>query len=215
MEKLNDTWEQIKNYWRNKFHQREVFKDENEHIIVFKSMDIYIILGYLHFQSTIGISASYHIDFINFIKKLGTKSYNPFKIYLLCNHNLSKIDTPSDILTLPDDVEYYFVDYNSFYETINFELENKIKSAKHSQYLIEFNKPWYHKKNIQVINDSRFEDWDKWAIKEYNREWYEYSDIEKFEADWEISSIISVSEIYIDDRFIFGFFVVWKNNRLS
>ena len=202
-------WEKIKNYWRNQFHQTELYTDENEHIIVFKDNDTFTILGYLHYNDCFWMSAREHIDFINFIKKLGNKYYTPFKIYLLCNCNLSKIKKSSEILSLPNDVDYYYVDYNWFYETIEFKLENPIQSAKHSQNWEHINKPWYQKKGIPVITDSRFEDWGKWARQKYKREWYQWNEDEKFESYWDINSIMSLSEIYIDERLL-GFYLVWK-----
>lgn len=214
MEDFNEVWGKIKKYWQNYFQETEVFIDENENILVFKIKEMFVILGYLHFLGSrrLSISASHFTDFIKLIINTVDKSYTPNKIFLLCNRNLSEISHVNEILTLPDDVEYYYVDYNWFYETINFKVENKIKSAEHCKSTLEFKKPWYHKKNIQVITDSRFEDWDKWQNNNYEREWYDFNEIEKFDTIWNVTSIISISEIYIDDRFIFGFYVVWKND---
>lgn len=202
-------WEKIKEYWRNKFSQTEIYTDENEHIIIFKSNDNFIILGYLHCQGRY-MSVNGHINFINFIKKFGNKNYNPFKIYLLCNYNLSNMENSRELLSLLNDVEYYYVNYNSFYETIDFKLEDKTQLVKQSNNLKKTHKQWYFNRHIQVITDSRFEDWGKWANKNYEREWYSSYEDEKFDSYWGIDSIISVSEIYIDDRFLLGFYLVWK-----
>jgi hypothetical protein len=207
-------WEQIKNHWRNEFHQTEIYTDEKEHIIVFKSNDTFTILGYLHYNDCFWMSAREHNDFIDFIKKLGDKSYNPFKIYLLCNCNLSKIKKSNEILSLPNDVDYYYVYYNRFYETIEFKLENQIQSAKHSYNWEQINIPWYHKLGIPVISDSRFEDWGKWSRKGYKREWYDWHENERFEAYWgpAIGYINNFSEVYIDERLL-GFYLVWEYEK--
>lgn len=202
-------WEQIKNYWRKEFRQTEIYTDENEHIIVFESNDTFTILGYFHYNDCFWMSAHDHVDFIDFIKKLGNKSYNPFKIYLLCNCRLSKIKKPNEILSLPTDVEYYHVDYNSFYETIEFKLENQIQSAKHSHSIQQSKIPWHHKKGIPVITDSRFDDWDKWATKGYKREWYDWHEDERFDYFF-YQMVLSGVEWYIDDNRLLGFYVVWK-----
>jgi hypothetical protein len=201
-------WEQIKNHWRNEFHQTEIYTDENEHIIVFKNNDTFTMIGYLHYHNCFWMSAREHIDFIDFIKNLGNKRYNPFKIYLLCNCNLSKITKSSEILSLPNDVDYYNVNYNWLYETIEFKLENQIQSAKHSYDWEQIKKPWYFKKGIPVITDSRFEDWHKWALKGYNREWYDWNEDERFDY-WYYQMALANIDWYIDERLL-GFYVVWK-----
>lgn len=203
-------WEQIKNHWRNEFHQTEIYTDENQHIIVFKNNDSFTILGYLHYDDCFWMSSYEHIDFINFIKKLGNKSYYPFKIYLLCDCHLSKIKKSNEILSLPNDVDYYYVNYNWFYETIEFKLENQIQSAKESYNWKQIDKPWYHKLGIPVITDTRFKDWGKWSSAGYEREWYDWQEDERFEAYWGlyIGYINNFSEVYIDERLL-GFYLVW------
>jgi len=204
-------WEEIKNYWRNEFKQTEIYRDENEHIIVFKKDDEFILLGYLHYNSVKSfMSGKDFIDFIDFIKKLGNENYVPFKIYLLCNNYLSNISNPNQISSLPNDVNYYHVNYNKFYKTIEFKLEDIVKSAENSRTWEYANKPWYHKKHIPVITDSKFENWEEWSRRGYKREWYEITEYDKFDSNWDIGSIISASSVYIDDRFIWGFYVVWK-----
>ena len=84
-------------------------------------------------------------------------------------------------------------------------------SANQGEHLEQTNKPWYHKKAIKVITDSRFENWEKWSKNNYEREWYNFDEYDKFDSNWDIVSIISCSSIYIDDRFLLGFYVVWKN----
>ncbi len=202
-------WENIKNYWREEFCQTEVYTDENEHIIIFKNNNTFIILGYFHYQDCFWMSAREHIDFIDFIKKLGMESYNPFKIYLLCNCKLSKIKKPNDIFSLPNDVEYYYVDYNSIFNTIEFKLENKIESARHSQNWQEIMMPWHHKKGIPVITDSRFEDWNKWSDQGYTREWYDWNEDERFDYFY-YQMVLARLEWYIDDSRLNGFYIVWK-----
>lgn len=210
-------WEQIKNHWRNEFHQTEIYSDENEHIIIFRNNDTFTILGYLHSSNNcFWLSAGEFIDFIDFIQKLGNNSYNPFKIYLLCNCRLSKIKKSSEILSLPNDVDYYYVDYNWFYDEIEFKLENKIQSAKQSYDREQINIPWYHKKGIPIITDSRFEDWDKWLSKGYKKEWYAWNEDEKFEADWGLcfGFINNFSKAFIDERLL-GFYLIWEDKNAN
>ena len=215
MKNLNDTWKLIKSHWREEFNHNEIFTDENEHIIIFKNKEMFIILGYLHINNNFGISASDFIEFIDFMEKLGKKNYNPFKIHLICNYSLSQTLKSSEILILPGEIDYTYVDYNSFHGTISFKPEDKTLSAKHSKDKEEFNKPWYHKKHFKVITDTRFEDWEKWSLKNYEREWFESNEIQKFDSTWDIQRIFSTLEIYIDDRFIFGFFVVWRDDSFE
>lgn len=123
--KVWEPWEKIKNYWRNKFQLTEICVDENEHIIIFKKNDIFILLAYLHYSSnpsrfltdTIG-------DRIDFIKDISNTNYSPFKIFLLCNSSLSIVKESSEILSLPNDVEYYYVDYNWTFDELEIIQEN-------------------------------------------------------------------------------------------
>lgn len=108
---------------------------------------------------------------------------------------------------LPSDVEYYFVDYNSFHETISFKLEDKNDAAKN----VKPETPiWYRRQGIKVIEDSRFEDWKKWATQKFEREWYDWNDLEKFEDNWGLwTGSRNIIIIYIDERLL-GFYLVWK-----
>jgi hypothetical protein len=202
-------WELIKNHWRNEFRQTEIYTDENEHIIVFKIHDTYVLIAFYYYDKCSWMSADRHIDFIDWIKKLGFKSYNPFKIYLLCNCRLSRIKKSNAILSLPNDVEYFYVDYNSFYETIELKLEDQIESAKQSQIWEQIYKPWHHKKGIPIINDSKFDNWDKWTENGYRREWYNWNENERFDYFFD-QNVSSVAEWYIDDSKLMGFYIVWK-----
>lgn len=199
-------WEEIKNYWRNEFHQNEIYSDEIEHIITFKqSDDSVIIIGYLHYESKFWMSAN---DFIDFIRNLGIKSSNSYKIFLLCNEHLSSIKKAYDILTLPQDVEYYYVDYNYIFETIKFKHESRVKAAEDSHSWEKINIPWYQRKGIPVITDSRFDDWNIWAAKGFEREWYDLGEDERFDY-WYYHMVLADVEWYIDERLL-GFYVVWK-----
>jgi hypothetical protein len=201
-------WDKIKNHWRNQFDQTEIYTNEDEHIIVFKDNNTSIIIGYLHYNSCFWMSSSDVLNFIEFLKKIGNENYNSFKIYLLCNCNLSKITKPNEILSLPKDVDYYYVNYNWFYETIEFKLEDTVKSAKNSYDWQEIKKPWYHKKGIPVFEDSRFDDWDKWRERGYEREWYDWNEDERFDQFY-FQMITANIDWYIDSRLL-GFYLVWK-----
>jgi hypothetical protein len=204
---LNIIWGKIKEYWRNEFHQSEIYCDENENIIVFNHNDnSTIIIGYLHATSKYASFVSSTREFIDYIKKSGSINYRSYKIYMLCNYRLCDFGPSSDIRTLPSDVEYFFVDYNPSYDTINIKSENLINAEEVSDHN---NQPWYYRKGIEVITDSKFKDWEKWEIKGYNREWYDFNQIDEFEATWNISTMISADEIYVDERLL-GFYIVWK-----
>lgn len=204
-------WEQIKGHWRNEFHKSEIYTDEDSHIIVFKSNDKYTIIGYLQYNDCFWISARDYIDFIDFIKNLGNKSYNPFKIYLLCNCHLYKIKKPNEIESLPNDVDYYYVNYNWLDETIKFKRENQTESAQHSRSWEQINKRWYQKLGIPILTTSKFDDWERWSRKGYKREWYEWYEKERFESYWGrlIGYNNNFSEVYIDEG-IWGFYLIYK-----
>lgn len=202
-------WEQIKNHWRAEFSQTEVYTDENEHIIVFKSYDTFILIGYLHYRYCSGITSDYVIEFIDFIKNLGNRNFKPFKIYLLSNCKLSKINEPSEILSLPCDVQYYYVNFNSFYDSIKLDLENRIESAKNLQNLEKFNISWYYNRNIPIISDSRFEEWEKWEVNGYRRKWFNKHEVEKFD-DFIDQFDFTEIEWYLEDRNLLGFYIIWK-----
>lgn len=202
-------WETIKDHWRSEFRQTEIHTDEKEHIIVFKSQDTFLLIGYFHYRDCSSISAHDLIDFIGFIKNLGVESYNPFKVYLLTNCKLYKIKKPSEILSLPNDVEYYFVNFNWFYKSIKIELEDRIESAKNRQNLEKINIPWYLKRNIPLIPDSRFEEWEKWSVNGYMREWFYYHEVERFDNFLDQFDQTEI-EWYLDDSKLKGFYFIWK-----
>lgn len=207
-------WGKIKDYWRNEFLQPEIYVDDYEEIIAFKqTVDSVILIGYLQFKHSdsirvleyLGPSVNHFFDFIEFLKNFGNKNYNSFKIIILCDTNISKIKIASDIMALPKDVEYYYVEYNHHLDKISFKLENLTESAER---LKLSNLRWYYRKNIQIIEDSRFEDWSKWSTEGYQREWFKRDEEEKFDSlYWQFSELDI--EQYIDDR-LFGFYMVWK-----
>ena len=57
-------WEKIKAHWRKEFNKVEIYVDENEHILIFKEKNEFIILGYLHYNDKFWTSAQHIIDFL-------------------------------------------------------------------------------------------------------------------------------------------------------
>lgn len=140
-------WEKIKNHWRKEFGQSEIYSDEEEHVIGFEANDTtVIIIGYLHFQSSL-ISSEDYIDFINYLKE-SASNYKTFKVYLLSNYKLHKIKTASKIRGLPSDVSYYFIHENILDEGVSVEQDSPVKAA-------EFCELW-NKPKRKVQSDS----WD-------------------------------------------------------
>lgn len=193
-------WEKIKNNCRDKLHQSEVYSDDNKNIIVFnREGDSVIIIGYLYYTGSrsLSIPARDIVDFIDYIKKLGNENYNSYEIFILCDFRLSRVGKANEIMSLPKDVKYVYVDYNQYYDTIEFKFENQLKAAE----LNEQNKiPWYGRMGIPVITDSIFQDWDKWVKRGYNREWFDWNDKERFD-DW-YDDMIPCFEWYIDERLL-------------
>lgn len=84
------------------------------------------MLAYLHYSSnnTSSLLTDTISDRIDFIKDLSNTNYSPFKIVLLCNSSLATIKKSNKILSLPNDVDCYYVNYNSFYDELEIILEN-------------------------------------------------------------------------------------------
>jgi hypothetical protein len=211
MDRLNIIWEKIKNYWRIELHESEIYCDDNENIIIFnQSDDLKIIIGFQYTEGRFASNISHTKEFVGELRKLGSENYSSFKIYIITNYSLSNFGEPSDIMSLPSDVNYFCVRYNSYNETFIIEPENLSKSAE-----ISYGRnPWYYHKGIEVITDSRFEDWDKWERKGYKRRWYNCQQEEKFDQDWDELDIIRSEVIFIDEGLL-GFYVVWGVNELE
>ena len=112
-------------------------------------------------------------------------------------------------MTLPDDVKYYYVRHGISSDNgryIELDPESRISAAKKSRL---WGPEWYHRQGIQVITDSRFTDWDKWALLGYQREWYKFFEKEEFERKQDSYYVSDFSEEYIDERLL-GFYYVWK-----
>ncbi|MEB2776483.1 hypothetical protein SYJ56_14265 [Algoriphagus sp. D3-2-R+10] len=71
----------------------------------------------------------------------------------------------------------------------------------------EREKPWFHKKGIPVLSDSRFENWNKWSRMGYEREWFDFYEVDRFD-DFH-TNMIFIHEFYIDEKLL-GFYLVWK-----
>lgn len=208
-------WDSIKSYWENELQCNVVFTDDEEHIIVFKNDEKFIIICYLHFyinrlQGVPTLDFYEFQEFINYVKSFSEKEYNNYKIIFLCNRHLSEIKDPVKINLLPKEFEYYHIDYNNFYKTLKVKKHDLNSVINYSNKLIEKDRPWYYNKGINVITNNKYEDWSVWHNKGYSREWFDYKDAYRFD-DFYIGNGILFFDITIIDERLFGFYLIWKN----
>ena len=223
-------WETIKKYWITEFNSEIVFSDDEEHILVFKINNEFIILCYLHFyiDRLKGVPKLDFFDFENFIKDVkdfGNKQFENYEIKFLSNRHLAEIKEPDKIKTLPKEIEYYHIEHNDFYNTLKVSKLDFDSVVKYSEYLVEKDRPWYYNKDIKVVSrpwyyskdievekgNLKYDDWGIWENRGYEREWFEYYEVERFDDFYIDIRIYLKMIVAIDDRTV-GFYLIWKDD---
>jgi hypothetical protein len=217
--KKNIPWDSIKSYWKNELKSNVVFTDDEEHIIVFNDGEKFIVICYLHFyinrlQGIPTLNFNEFEKFIDYVKSISEREFINYKIIFLCNRHLAEIKDANKINLLPKDFDYYHIDYNEFYKTLKVSKHELESVLNYSKSLEKKDRPWYHNKNIRVIESNKYHDWDVWHNKGYEREWFDFRDAYRFD-DFYLDADIHFADFSIIDERLYGFYLIWKNFDLE
>jgi hypothetical protein len=204
-------WDKLIETLRNQFNCAEYYLDEKEHVIIFsdskKNINIY---GFLIYQHNLITNATELIEFVEFLEKIGNSKFDyefDIQINVVCNRHLTNIRSGFEIRKLPFNVKYFYYDYNNYYDKVSkFISENPYEAAMQRD---KWNAPPPKIVDYEDIDDSRFDDWGKWARRGYKREEFKWNEIDRFERfqhQMKNANIIC----YKDNSYLMDFYFVWK-----